>query len=292
MVAGVPPYQGESPVEIILAHIKRPVPELDNIDHSIPSGFSDVIHTMMEKRADKRFRTPREARLALQNAFSTPTKPKTLITSTRFYLRLPFPTVLIALLALVVISIGATIFFIVNRNRVSGTSIDRDTFVNSVQEHTGSPADNNTPPSGPSSKTGLSSAISGSDNRSRIQQSTVLNTVLLHDIAGLRDLLNSGKSPDPMPGDPLSPLHAAVSTGDSESLSILLGMGANPNIQDSSGDTPLHDAIRSNNVIAVKSLLTKGANPNLRDRDGNKPLHIARKNSEVTSLLQQFGGRR
>jgi serine/threonine protein kinase len=275
LVTGIPPYRGDSPVEIILAHVKKPVPELHKTDHSIPSGFSDVIRTMMEKKPEKRFSTPCEARQALQSIFSVPLKPRSISPSKRSHTHLPIPSAIKALLALAIIIFGGTLFFMANRKSITTYILNGVRLAENDRDTRKSVDDNTTLPS---------------RNHSD-EKNSVLQTVLQHDIAGLQSLLNSGKSPNPIPGDSLSPLHAAVSIGDSASLVILLSMGANPNIRDSSGDTPLHNAIRSNNIVAVKSLLSKGANPNLTDHNGNKPLQIASNNNEIISLLWQFGGR-
>jgi serine/threonine protein kinase len=75
MVSGSPPFKGDSPVEIILSHLNKPIPTLSNIDKSVPVQFSDAIKKLMEKKPSRRFQHPREARLALESAFSSTATP-------------------------------------------------------------------------------------------------------------------------------------------------------------------------------------------------------------------------
>jgi serine/threonine protein kinase len=265
MVSGTPPFKGDSPVEIILAHLNKPVPNLTKIDRSVPQAFSDVILKLMEKKPSKRFQHPCEARLALEEAVAEiPQKlsrkrqnvePDSVAPHSKARL------VIILLLILGVLS-GAGYFFLsfskLMADRNQNTSTTTTAAVDTVS--TSSP------------------------------QATVLEAVLQKNTDLLRKLLVTGQSANPLPGDPISPLHAAVATSDTLALRMLLSMGANPNIRDSSGDAPLHDAIRTKNITAVASLLHMGADPDLKDHYGNSPTRLAGHNLMILKLLRKYGG--
>jgi serine/threonine protein kinase len=264
MVMGTPPFKGDSPVEIILAHINKPVPNLSKMDRSIPISFSSIIQKLLEKKPTRRFQHPHEAREALENVVSSiPIKQR----SSKQYTKtqnttnpaLVRNTILISSIALLLIF---SVYFLLLKNKQDNgnQSLNQDASVEQT--------DSNTMDKIPS---------------------TVLEAVLQKDTDHLRKLLVDGKSANPSPGDPISPLHAAVATADTLALRMLLSMGANPNIRDSSGDTPLHDAIRSNNITAVISLLHMGANPNMKDHYGNSPVKLAEENIQILQILRKSG---
>jgi serine/threonine protein kinase len=264
MVSGTPPFKGDSPVEIILSHLNKPVPNLSKIDRSIPVVFSGTIQKLMEKKPSRRFQHPREARIALERAIlSTPPKQHSFRHFTMLKSRKPVSIYFW-------ISIISAVILISGYIRISGTKL-----IN------GFPGMNKSAP-----------AENADTLYSTQEPQTVLDAVLLKDRDTLRKLLTSGKSANPKPGDPISPLHAAVATADTIAIRMLLSMGANPNIRDSSGDAPLHDAIRSNNVVAVASLLYMGANPEMKDHYGNTPGNIAKENKEILQLLRRYSKRK
>jgi serine/threonine protein kinase len=265
MVSGVPPFKGDSPVEIILAHLNKPVPNLTKIDRSVPLAFSEVILRLMEKKPSKRFQHPSEARLALEDAVAEIPEKKSpkKVRADRDTLthRNNVPTVIAWLLIVGALSAGGYYFWM-NQKKII-TSDQSSTAITSVVNDT-IPKD--------------------------AHKVTVLEAVLQKDTDLLRKLLVNGQSANPLPGDPISPLHAAIATSDTFALRMLLSMGADPNIRDSSGDAPLHDAIRTKNVTAVASLLHMGADPELKDHYGNNPIRLAGHNVAMLKLLYKYGG--
>lgn len=265
MICGTPPYKGESPVEIILAHLNKPVPSLTKIDKSIPPVFSEVIQRLMEKKPSRRFQHPRDARLALEEATAAvPEKlsrkrlPVATIDKTT---HLTSRTVFIWLLIVGTLSAAGFLFSAIHKRLAD------------IREHY--------------STTNISVDDTLSETTPQV---TVLEAVLQKDTDLLRKLLVTGQSANPLPGDPISPLHAAIATSDTLALRMLLSMGADPNIRDSSGDAPLHDAIRTKNITAVASLLHMGANPDLKDHYGNSPTRLAGRNVIILKLLRKYGG--
>lgn len=265
MVSGTPPFKGDSPVEIILAHLNKPVPNLTKIDRSIPQVFSEVILRLMEKKPSKRFQHPSEARLALEEAVAVIPEKRS---GKQIHLDADsvkphnnVRTVFIWLFIMGVLSAGGYYFLIINKQLTNKNKISTTT--TSVVE----------------------------DTLSKVShKATVLEAVLQKDTDLLRKLLVNGQPANPLPGDPISPLHAAIATSDTFALRMLLSMGADPNIRDSSGDAPLHDAIRTKNVTAVASLLHMGADPDLKDHYGNNPIRLAGHNVAMLKLLYKYGG--
>ena len=85
-------------------------------------------------------------------------------------------------------------------------------------------------------------------------------------------------------------LHFAVTTGDSETMSLLLSTEANLiNVQDDQGQTPLHYACsntRESNEEVVKLLLAYNkCDPNVVDKYGNTPLQRAQNYKAVKQFL-------
>ncbi len=265
MVSGTPPFKGDSPVEIILAHLNKPVPNLTKIDRSIPQVFSDVIQRLMEKKPSKRFQHPSEARVALEESVAEiPEKKSKKRDALEFDTATPYSNVrifVILFLILGVLTAAGYIFLTVRKIMADSghSSVTNTTSVESTQTKD-------------------------------TQQITVLEAVLQKDTDLLRKLLVTGQSANPQPDDPISPLHAAVTTSDTLALRMLLSMGANPNIRDSSGDAPLHDAIRTKNITAVASLLHMGADPDMKDHYGNSPTKLAGHNLMILKLLRKYGG--
>lgn len=56
MLAGRPPFVGETPAEILLAHVTQPVPALDSYPNvSVPEDISSVVMRCLQKDASERF---------------------------------------------------------------------------------------------------------------------------------------------------------------------------------------------------------------------------------------------
>jgi serine/threonine-protein kinase len=264
MVSGVPPFKGDSPVEIILAHLNKPVPSLTKMDRSVPQSFSEAIQRMMEKKPAKRFQHPCEARLALEEAVAViPEKlsrKKTHADIDSVKTHTNFLAVLVWLFIVGILS-ASVFYFLTIRKQITNDDHNSPVTITAVDD-----------------------TLTKDSHKV-----TVLEAVLQKNTDLLRKLLVNGQSANPLPGDPISPLHAAVATSDTLALRMLLSMGADPNIRDSSGDAPLHDAIRTKNITAVASLLHMGADPDLKDHYGNSPTRLAGHNVMMLKLLRKYG---
>ncbi|KAK9294743.1 hypothetical protein QLX08_010729 [Tetragonisca angustula] len=103
----------------------------------------------------------------------------------------------------------------------------------------------------------------------------------------MRDLLNSGVSPNCCDVQGRTPLHLASCRGYTEMVRLLLQHGADPNIRDSVGNTPLHLAAVTSKISVVTLLLNAGTNPLCLDQYGYNPLHLAQ---TKLKLLQNCKG--
>lgn len=83
---------------------------------------------------------------------------------------------------------------------------------------------------------------------------------------------------------PVSPLFAAIASGDADAVAQRLAEGADPNGRDASGRTPLIAAARSGQAAVVRALLTAGADRTLRDRDGLSAADHAERNGHMPLL--------
>ncbi|MBN1600255.1 MAG: protein kinase [Chitinispirillaceae bacterium] len=264
MVNGTPPFKGDSPVEIILSHLNKPIPNLSKFNRSVPVAFSGVIQKLMEKKPTRRFQHPREARLALESAVTSAVAHSNHYSKLTTHMNRKSVTKLFLLPTLILIIVGVL---------VSGFTLF------SSKKQLGDFAEKN-----------KNVQTSDKDSVQFYQEpQTVLDAVLMKDRDLLRKLLINGTTANPKPGDPISPLHAAVANADTIAIRMLLSMGANPNVRDSSGDTPLHDAIRSNNKAAVASLLHMGADPLMKDHYSNTPEMLSKDNAEIFQLLRSHG---
>ncbi len=67
MLGGKRPFEGESPMDVMLMQIGRPAPRLDTSgDLGIPPALVDIVQGGMEKRPENRFQSAREMALALE----------------------------------------------------------------------------------------------------------------------------------------------------------------------------------------------------------------------------------
>ncbi|RHZ77013.1 hypothetical protein Glove_186g137 [Diversispora epigaea] len=73
--------------------------------------------------------------------------------------------------------------------------------------------------------------------------------------------------------------------GDIDRVKEILNTGISPDIQDQNGYTPLAAAVSYNRIELVEFLLTCGANVNLCDNDGDSPLFLAETVEMVQKLL-------
>ncbi|GAC1380958.1 MAG: hypothetical protein NVSMB33_07390 [Ktedonobacteraceae bacterium] len=65
MLTGQPPFIGQTPVEVLLKHVRQPVPSARSLVPAISDAVDRVLHVAMQKRSDDRFASVAE----LSNAF-------------------------------------------------------------------------------------------------------------------------------------------------------------------------------------------------------------------------------
>lgn len=65
ILAGQPPFTGQTPVEVLLKHVRQPLPSIRTIVPSISDAVDGVLQMALQKRADDRFTSAEE----LSNAF-------------------------------------------------------------------------------------------------------------------------------------------------------------------------------------------------------------------------------
>ena len=84
-----------------------------------------------------------------------------------------------------------------------------------------------------------------------------------------------------------SPLHTAAEKGYTDCITKLCAHGANPNAVNREGQTPLHAAVLSRQTASVTTLLSKKAQKDVRDTYGRKPIDYAkaREYEELIKLL-------
>lgn len=66
MLAGRPPYEGDTALAVAVKHLNEEPVALENIRPDIPPELCNIIHKMMAKRAKDRFQSPAELRLELR----------------------------------------------------------------------------------------------------------------------------------------------------------------------------------------------------------------------------------
>lgn len=70
MLAGRPPYQGDSVISVLMAHVNEPLPDLNQIRPGLAPGLSALISKAMAKEPGARFRTAGEMAQALRATVS------------------------------------------------------------------------------------------------------------------------------------------------------------------------------------------------------------------------------
>jgi len=82
MLAGVPPFTGDHPVAVAVAHQREPVPPLDERRPGLPPGLVAAVTRALEKDPAKRFADAREMRAAVDRAHEAgPGAPATVATA-------------------------------------------------------------------------------------------------------------------------------------------------------------------------------------------------------------------
>ena len=68
IITGYPPFIGQTPVEVLLKHVRQQTPSARSIDPGISDAVDNVVQIAMRKRSDDRFATAQELSDALQAA--------------------------------------------------------------------------------------------------------------------------------------------------------------------------------------------------------------------------------
>ncbi len=304
MLTGEAPFKGNTVVEVIMQHLKKPAPLLVDVLPCISPELSSIVAKMMEKEPSKRFQTPLEAEDALKKYQQKMTS--SLITASDRNRNIKLIPMIIILAA----GVGAASLFFLNiRNKPctlsSQQSAVKDTANVIAIVHETQPDSDNTPnekkpkkipgKAGKTIKNKPFPAPISSDikpPRPAPVKTRVFSAVKIGDLMELKHLLEKGNSPNAPFGSSTTPLHEAVRQGSTEAVELLLKFGADPNVKDVSGDTPLHYALRDGATLITNILLKYGANPNIADHTGRTPLSIAGStDTETEKLLRKFGAR-
>jgi serine/threonine protein kinase len=308
MLTGSPPFTGDTPIQIILNHTRRPVPRLREVNPAMSEALDNAVYIMMQKSPQERFQKPEQAAAALKSALSIEAPVPTLAVSTPTSQkkRSWAPIWAIALVLCAVIA-GAIAAYLLPRQKPTKaaaamaiqTVIDtikpdstRSDFVKPDARQKGKKSEKHSVPKpvikpvqGPQQPVPEKKSVSP-------VRDPVLNAVKTGDTEELLRLLNDGGAPNGLTGGSTTPLHEAVRRGSADQVRILTSHGANPNIRDSKGDTPLHYALRDDAQLIAAELLKHGADANLKDHRGRTPLEIAGSiSSELESTVKHFGGR-
>ena len=66
MFSGQQPYQGDTPMSVVVKHITDPVPHILDVNPDLPPAIEEIIEKAMAKNRDERFSTTREMADALE----------------------------------------------------------------------------------------------------------------------------------------------------------------------------------------------------------------------------------
>jgi len=72
MLTGQNPYQGDTPIRIMMAHAQAPVPDVREIRRTLPEAVANVVKTAMAKDPAARYATAGSLAVALRAAISRP----------------------------------------------------------------------------------------------------------------------------------------------------------------------------------------------------------------------------
>jgi serine/threonine protein kinase len=70
ILTGKPPFTGQTPVEVLLKHVREQAPSARSFDPTISDAVDDVLHRALKKRSDDRFTSAEEFSNALAEAIS------------------------------------------------------------------------------------------------------------------------------------------------------------------------------------------------------------------------------
>lgn len=83
LLAGEPPFSGDSPIAVALAHREDPVPRLDRKRRGLDAALVATVHRALEKDPERRFADAAEMRQALADPTSVPPLPAPSATTAR-----------------------------------------------------------------------------------------------------------------------------------------------------------------------------------------------------------------
>jgi hypothetical protein len=66
MLAGRPPFEGDTPLQLAVQHMQVPPPALDSLRPDLPAELCRMVHALLEKDPDARLQTPQELLQRLQ----------------------------------------------------------------------------------------------------------------------------------------------------------------------------------------------------------------------------------
>ena len=308
MLTGSQPFTGTTPMEIILNHIRKPVPRLREVNPAFPEALDNAVYTMMQKGPQERYQTPEQALVALKAATTEGLAPSPVLQaapSTGAGKKTIPIVVRVALMVVVAVALGVAVALLMPRKKTFPASpatapaiaaVEKEVLDSALQDtakppvRTAGKKNRQAPAPKPVKKAGPEQPIKMKQQTGSRDQ--VLSAVKTGDTEGLLRLLNEGGSPDGLPGGATTPLHEAVRRGMPDMVKVLAERGANPNLRDSKGDVPLHYALREDAQLIVSELLKHGADANIKDHRGKTPLEIAESvSSELESMVKQYGGK-
>lgn len=312
MLAGAPPFGGTTHLEVILKHVRDPIPDLSQVAPAVPASLGPIVAKMMAKQPKDRYQTPAQARQALQPLL----QPEAARQGNRFTrlwrglhsLKLVGPGIL-------VIGLGSSIYWCSRAEKIPAArespaataaagAPENPVATNAAHTETASARAQHRPrrtATEPSARWATREALPvrgagrmepsnswPSHESPRARSGGLSAAIEAGDGESLRALLDRGVQPNVADGQ-FSPLHEAVLWGEPSIVRMLLEKGANPNARDSAGETPLHEALRRRDHEMVSVLLDFGANPNLSDRTGTTPLQAAGNDGYLVRKLREKG---
>ena len=296
MLAGAPPFAGATHLEVVLKHIRDPIPDLSQVAPSVPVSLSPIVAKMMAKDPKDRFANPSEIRHALQpllqpEASRQDQEPERHWRGLRL-LKFVGPGLLILGLGVSLHWCGRDKPVLVPPTKEAPVATaSAVTPESSTATHTAQPE---AAPAKPQHRPRKAAAEPSSPWLPResphARSGGLFDALEARDTEHLRALLDRGAQPNVADGQ-FSPLHEAVRLGEPRFVRMLLEKGANPNARDFAGETPLHHALHRRDREMVSALLDFGANPNLPDRMGMSPLQAAGSDGYLVRKLLEKGAR-
>ncbi len=111
--------------------------------------------------------------------------------------------------------------------------------------------------------------------RKKSSLSSIHQSVMMGDLAGVREAIREGDDIDDLDRDGRTPLFISVKDGRLDISSDLIKAGANVNAQDKNLETPLHFAAREYQIASARLLLEHGVHVDAQDIHGNTALSTA-----------------